>query len=74
MPRNEKGEIFLNNGRGLLMVFLCMLWMVFWALVANLADYYEYVILADFIAICGISSWGLVPFYFFWKEEQRYPQ
>ncbi len=74
MPRNEKGEIYISNGKGFFMLFCCTLWMVFWGCMAYLADSCGYEILGDILAIGGISSWGLVPLYFFRREEQRYPQ
>lgn len=72
MPRDKKGEIYLNFWHGLFVWFCVFLWILAWGGIGILVSSWNEST-GKWVMIIGIGSFGLVPAYFFSREEHRYP-
>lgn len=71
MPLDEKGKVYLTFWHGVF-VWICVgIYMSFWAAMGMLLYWCGYETTGKVVAILGESSFGVVPMYFFTKEENR---
>jgi hypothetical protein len=72
MPRNKNGEIYLTQGRGLLVWFCILLWWACSATIACLLSFWNDTVAVIFFVLT-FGLFGIIPAYFFRKEELKYP-
>ena len=72
MPIDEEGRVYLTFWRGIF-VWLCIaLYMGFWATIGWLFYWFGYETTGTVVAVLGEGTFGVVPIYFFGKEEKKY--
>lgn len=72
MPRDKNGEVFLDEGKGMLCWLCIILWWLGWwgiAWLVSLIGGPEWLCLS--IGIFGGGLFGIVPTLFFWHESKQ---